>query len=71
MKAVYICEDYQIEDGTLFIWGSKLIGMVNDNSGFNTLYDEYIKVNGSMPNGIVCPDIYCKERGINICVFKD
>jgi hypothetical protein len=45
--------------------------MVNDVEGFNKLYDEYVKASGSIPNGIICPDIYCEQLSINICAFKD
>lgn len=61
--SVYICEDFKVEDETLTIWDAKEIAKVNDLIGLNKVMD-LVKY-----NAIVCPDIYLRNRNVNIILF--
>jgi len=70
MNAIYKCEDFKIEDGVLTIWGAELVGMSKSVEDFNKLYEIFCKGKGILPNGLICPALYCEQRGINIVVFE-
>lgn len=72
MNAIYKCEDFSTEvyEGVLTIWGAELIGMAKGVDDFNRVYELYVKKMGILPNGIICPTLYCEQRGINLVVFE-
>jgi hypothetical protein len=70
MKAIYKCEDFTIENGVLTIWGAELIGMVKDTNGFNKVYETFCKGKGILPNALICPELYCEQRGIDLVIFE-
>ena len=70
MNAVYKCEDFKVEDGILTIYEAELIGMVKGVDDFNKVYEIFCQGKGILPNGLICPTLYCELRGINIIVFE-
>ena len=70
MNAIYICEDFKIEDGVLIIWDAKLIGMAKSVEDFNKVYEMFCKSKKVLPTAIICPALYCEQRGINVVVFE-
>jgi hypothetical protein len=70
MNTIYKCDDFNIDNGVLTIWGAELIGMANSVDDFNQVYEIFCKDGQILPNGLICPALYCKQRGINMVVFK-
>jgi hypothetical protein len=70
MNAIYKCEDFKIEDRVLTIWGAEEIGMAKSVEDFNKVYEIFCKGKGILPNGLICPALYCEQKGINIVVFE-
>lgn len=70
MNAIYKCEDFGINEGVLIIWGAELIGMAASVDDFNKVYEIFCKGRGILPNGIICPALYCEQRGINLVMFE-
>jgi hypothetical protein len=72
MNAIYKCEDFstEVHEGVLTIWGAELIGMAKGVDDFGRVYDLYVKKMGILPNGIICPALYCEQRGINLVIFE-
>ena len=70
MNAIYKCEDFKIEDEVLIIWDAELIGMAKSVEDFNKVYEIFCKGKKILPNGLICPALYCEQRGINIVVFE-
>ena len=70
MKAIYRCEDFNIDREVLTIWGAELIGMAKSVEDFNRVYEIFCQSQGILPNGLICPELYCEQRGINIVVFE-
>ena len=70
MNAIYKCEDFKIEDGVLIIWDAELIGMAKGVEDFNKVYEIFCRGKKILPNGLICPALYCEQRGINIVVFE-
>jgi hypothetical protein len=70
MNAIYKCEDFNIDDRVLTIWGAELIGMAKSVEDFNQVYKIFCKGKKILPNGLICPALYCQGRGINMVVFE-
>jgi len=70
MKAIYKCEDFNVENGILTIYEAELIGMVNGVDDFNKVYEIFCKGKGILPNALICPALYCEQKGINMVVFE-
>lgn len=70
MNAIYKCEDFDINEGVLTIWGAELIGMAKGVEDFNMVYKLFCKGKAIVPNGIICPALFCEQRGINLVVFE-
>jgi hypothetical protein len=70
MKAIYKCEDFKVENGILTIYEAELIGMVNGVDDFNKVYEIFCKGKGILPNALICPALYCEQKGINMVVFE-
>jgi hypothetical protein len=70
MNAIYKCEDFGIYEGVLTIWGAELIGMAKSVEDFNKVYEIFCKDKKILANGIICPELYCEQRGITIVVFE-
>ena len=70
MNAIYKCEDFKVEDNVLTIWDAECIGMAYGVEDFNRVYEIFCKGKGILPNGLICPALYCEQRGINIVVFE-
>jgi len=37
---------------------------------FNRVYELFCKGMGILPNGIICPELYCEQRGIKLVIFE-
>lgn len=61
--SVYICENYEVNDDTLTIWGAKEVAKVDNETGFRRVMD-LVKY-----NAIICPDIYQMRYEIKIILF--
>ena len=70
MNAIYKCEDFKIEQEVLTIWGAELVGMAESVEDFNKVYEIFCKGRGILPNAIICPALYCEQRGIKVVVFE-
>ena len=72
MNAIYKCEDFSTEicEGVLTIWGAELIGMAKGVEDFNRVYELFCKGEGMLPNALICPTLYCEQRGINLVIFE-
>ena len=70
MNAIYKCEDFKIEQEVLTIWGAELVGMAESVEDFNNVYEIFCKGRGILPNAIICPALYCEQRGIRVVVFE-
>jgi hypothetical protein len=70
MNAIYKCEDFSIDNEVLTIWGAELIGMAKSVDDFNKVYEIFCNGKGILPNGLICPALYCEQRGINIVLFE-
>ena len=72
MKAIYKCEDFstEVHEGVLTIWGAELIGMAEGVEDFNRVYEFFCKGMGILPNGIICPELYCEQRVIKLVIFE-
>ena len=72
MNAIYKCEDFstEVHEGVLTIWGAELIGMAEGVEDFNRVYELFCKGIGILPNGIICPALYCEQRGIKLVIFE-
>ena len=71
MYGIYKCEDFKVEDNVLTIWDAECIGMANGVEDFNRVYEIFSKGKGILPNGLICPALYCEQRGITLCVFEN
>ena len=70
MNTIYKCDDFNIDNGVLTIWGAELIGMVSSAEDFNQVYEIFCKGKKILPNALICPTLYCQGRGINVVVFE-
>ena len=71
MYGIYKCEDFKVEDNVLTIRDAECIGMANGVEDFNRVYEIFCKGKGILPNGLICPALYCEQRGITLCVFEN
>ena len=71
MNAIYKCEDFKVNTrGVLVIYGAELVGMAQDVDDFNKVYEYFCKGKALIPNAIICPTLYCQQRGIKLVVFE-
>lgn len=63
--SVYKCEDFKVEGNVLTIWGAKEVAKVNDLAGLHDVMDR------TNYNALICPDIYLRNRNVDIIMFKN
>jgi len=68
MYDVYICDNYEVGNGVLTIWEPELIGKVQDEEGFNRLYEMHS--NDTVPSAIICPDLFHNREQFGIITFE-
>jgi hypothetical protein len=71
MYGIYKCEDFNVENNVLTVWDAELIGMAKSVDDFNRVYEIFCKGKGILPNGLICPALYCEQREITLCVFEN
>lgn len=64
---VYVCEDFEVGNGILTIWGAKQVAQVKSEEDFNKVV-EILKV---VPNAIICPDLFHNRQDFSIVLFED
>jgi hypothetical protein len=71
MYGIYKCEDFNVENNVLTVWDAECIGMAKGVEDFNRVYEIFCKGKSILPNGIICPALYCEQREITLCVFEN
>ena len=64
IHSVYKCEDFLVEGNVLTIWDAKEIAKVKDLAGLHRVMD------GVKYNALICPDIYLRNRNVDIIMFE-
>ena len=71
MYGIYKCEDFNVENNVLTVWDAEFIGMAKGVEDFNRVYEIFCKGKRILPNGLICPALYCEQREITLCVFEN
>lgn len=68
MFDVYVCDEFEVGNGVLTIWNSKLIGKVEDEKGLERLRGW---APGRIKSGkIICPDLFHNREQFSIISFE-